>query len=225
MGCVSDASSDPWRLERFVAAQDRGGTYRSAVAELRAGAKVSHWMWFIFPQVTGLGMSAMSREYAISSDAEARAYLAHPVLGPRLRECARIVADTEGRSAEQVFGYIDAVKLRSSMTLFAAATQGAATGGAASAESGAAVFREVLGKYFGGVPDKETLARLPRLGPCGGGQPAFPFDQLDRVQMYPDEEFAVYGDRHGPECCHQVVGHRVVSTPEHGASRGRAVVG
>ena len=123
MGCVSDASSDPWRLERFVAAQDRGGTYRSAVAELRAGAKVSHWMWFIFPQVTGLGMSAMSREYAISSDAEARAYLAHPVLGPRLRECARIVADTEGRSAEQVFGYIDAVKLRSSMTLFAAATK------------------------------------------------------------------------------------------------------
>ena len=75
MGCVSDANDDPWRLERFVTAQDRGGTYQRAVAELRAGAKVSHWMWFIFPQVAGLGMSAMSREYAISSAQEARAYL------------------------------------------------------------------------------------------------------------------------------------------------------
>jgi uncharacterized protein (DUF1810 family) len=153
MGCVSDAKNDPWRLERFVAAQDRGGTYRSAVAELRAGAKASHWMWFIFPQVAGLGMSAMSREYAISSAGEARAYLAHPVLGPRLRECARIVADTEGRTADQVFGYVDAVKLRSSMTLFAAAADGEDAGGGA-------VFREVLGKYFGGVPDEATLARL-----------------------------------------------------------------
>ncbi len=163
MECVSDAKSDPWRLDRFVAAQDRGGTYQRAVAELRAGAKVSHWMWFVFPQVAGLGMSAMSREYAISSADEARAYLAHPVLGPRLRECARIVADTEGRSAEHVFGYVDAVKLRSSMTLFAAAEVGA-PGGAAPGESGASVFCEVLGKYFGGVPDEETLARLPRLG-------------------------------------------------------------
>lgn len=77
---------DPWRLERFAAAQDRGGTYQRAVAELRAREKVSHWMWFVFPQIAGLGMSAMSREYAISSIAEARAYLAHPVLGPRLRE-------------------------------------------------------------------------------------------------------------------------------------------
>jgi uncharacterized protein (DUF1810 family) len=170
MECVSDARSDPWRLDRFVAAQDRGGTYRRAVAELRAGAKVSHWMWFVFPQVAGLGMSAMSREYAISSADEARAYLAHPVLGPRLRECARIVADTEDRTAEQVFGYVDAVKLRSSMTLFAAAaaatrdgaTQGSPAGGTAPGESGATVFREVLGKYFGGVPDAETLARLPR---------------------------------------------------------------
>ena len=154
MAGVSDTQSDPWRLERFVAAQDRGGTYRSAVAELRAGAKVSHWMWFIFPQVAGLGLSAMSREYAISSADEARAYLAHPVLGPRLRECARIVADTEGRSAERIFGPVDAVKLRSSMTLFAAAD-----------EDGGAVFREVLGKYFGGVPDEATLARLTLLFP------------------------------------------------------------
>ena len=168
---MSDVKSDPWRLERFVAAQDRGGTYQRAVTELRAGAKVSHWMWFIFPQVAGLGMSAMSREYAISSAEEARAYLAHPVLGPRLRECARIVAGTEGRTAEQVFGYVDAMKLRSSMTLFAAAatedggtedvaTQVAATGGAVPGEPGATVFREVLGKYFGGVQDEETLARL-----------------------------------------------------------------
>ena len=163
---------DAWRLERFVAAQDQGGTYQRAVAELRAGAKASHWMWFVFPQIAGLGMSAMSRQYAISSVAEARAYLAHPVLGPRLRECARVVADLENRSAEQVFGYIDAVKLRSSMTLFAAAaqdgataeaaTEDVATGAAAPGESGAAVFREVLGKYFGGAPDEETLARLPR---------------------------------------------------------------
>ena len=124
-------------------------------------------MWFIFPQVAGLGMSAVSREYAISSAQEARAYLAHPVLGPRLRECARVVAGTEGRTAEQVFGYVDAMKLRSSMTLFAAATGDtttgdAAPGGAAPGAPGATVFREVLDKHFGGVPDEETLARLPR---------------------------------------------------------------
>ena len=141
---------DPWRLERFVAAQDRGGTYQRAAAELRAGAKASHWMWFVFPQVAGLGMSAMSREYAVSSVAEARAYLAHPVLGPRLRECAQIVAGTEGRTAGQVFGPVDAVKLRSSMTLFAAAAAG---------EDGD-VFRAVLAKFFGGVPDEATVARL-----------------------------------------------------------------
>jgi uncharacterized protein (DUF1810 family) len=152
MGCVSDAKHDPWRLERFVAAQDRGGTYRHAVAELRAGAKASHGMWFVFPQVAGLGMSALSREFAISSVDEARAYLAHPVLGGRLRECARVVADTEGRSAEQIFGYVDAVKLRSSMTLFAAADE--------SGEAGGTVFREVLAKYFDGAPDEATLARL-----------------------------------------------------------------
>jgi uncharacterized protein (DUF1810 family) len=150
MACVSDAKNDPWRLERFVAAQDRAGTYPSAVAELRAGAKVSHWMWFVFPQVAGLGQSAVSREFAVSSLDEARAYLAHPVLGPRLRECARIVAGTEGRTAERIFGPVDAVKLRSSMTLFAAAAD----------EAGGAVFREVLAKYFGGVPDEATLGRL-----------------------------------------------------------------
>src|ERR1700761_3356801 len=116
--------TDPWRLERFVTAQDRGGTYQRAVAELRAGAKASHWMWFIFPQAAGLGSSAMARQYAIASADEARAYLAHPVLGPRLRECAGIVAGTGGRTAEQIFGPIDAMKLRSSVTLFDAAADG-----------------------------------------------------------------------------------------------------
>ena len=140
--------SDPYGLERFVAAQDRGGTYARAIAELRQGAKVSHWMWFVFPQVAGLGFSAMSREYAISGLAEARAYLRHPVLGPRLRECARVVADAEGATAEKILGPVDAMKLRSSMTLFAAATPEEP------------VFAGVLEKYFRGERDDATLARL-----------------------------------------------------------------
>jgi uncharacterized protein (DUF1810 family) len=139
---------DPYRLERFVTAQDAGGTYEHAVDELRAGAKRSHWMWFIFPQVAGLGFSAMSQRYAIASLAEARAYLAHPVLGPRLVDCVRILAATEGRSAAAIFGGIDAMKLRSSMTLFMAAAPDEP------------VFREVLEKYFGGQPDDATLERL-----------------------------------------------------------------
>ena len=151
MGEVAAKDRDPYRLERFAAAQDRGGTYERAVAELRAGLKVSHWMWFVFPQVAGLGRSAMAREFAISSVTEARAYLAHPVLGPRLRECARIVADTEGGTAERIFGPVDAVKLRSSMTLFEAADP---------AKADQNVFRAVLAKYFDGVPDEATLARL-----------------------------------------------------------------
>ena len=140
--------ADPYRLERFVAAQDRGGTYRDAVEELRAGAKVSHWMWFVFPQIAGLGVSTVAREYAISGLAEARAYLGHPVLGPRLLECAGILADTDGKSAEAILGPVDAMKLRSSMTLF----------GAADPEQ--AVFGAVLRKYFDGKPDEATLARL-----------------------------------------------------------------
>jgi uncharacterized protein (DUF1810 family) len=147
---VSGTSGDPWRLERFVTAQDRGGTYQRAVAELRAGEKASHWMWFIFPQVAGLGLSEMARRYAIESVAEARAYLAHAVLGPRLRECARVVAGTEGRSAARIFGPVDAMKLRSSMTLFAAADE----------EPGESVFRAVLAKYFDGVADEATVTRL-----------------------------------------------------------------
>ena len=167
---------DPYRLERFVAAQQRGGTYVRAVAELRAGAKVSHWMWFVFPQVAGLGLSAMAREFAISSVAEASAYLAHPVLGPRLRECARIVADTEGRSAERIFGPVDAMKLRSSMTLFAAAGDPRTDH---ADPVGRDVFRAVPAKYFDGEPDEATLARLLRrprgkAAEAAPGQPALP---------------------------------------------------
>jgi uncharacterized protein (DUF1810 family)/L,D-peptidoglycan transpeptidase YkuD (ErfK/YbiS/YcfS/YnhG family) len=152
MAMNSGRDVDPWRLARFVEAQDRGGTYQRAVAELRAGAKVSHWMWFVFPQVAGLGMSAVSRQFAVTGADEARAYLGHPVLGPRLRECSAIVAGTEGLSAEAIFGPVDAMKLRSSMTLFAGAAD----------DAGGAVFREVLAKYFGGVPDEATIARLLR---------------------------------------------------------------
>jgi uncharacterized protein (DUF1810 family) len=139
---------DPYGLERFVAAQDDAGTYRRVVAELRAGAKRGHWMWFVFPQVAGLGFSAMSQRYAIGSLAEATAYLAHPVLGPRLVECARILAATQGKSAATIFGDIDAMKLRSSMTLFMTAAPDDP------------LFREVLDKYFGGEPDGATLERL-----------------------------------------------------------------
>ena len=136
--------NDPFGLERFIAAQDRGGTYEAAVGELRAGRKRGHWMWFVFPQIAGLGQSPTSRRYAISSLAEARAYLAHPILGPRLIESARIVHKLEGRSASDIFGGIDAMKLCSSMTLFARADP----------ENPA--FGEVLEKFFSGVPDEAT---------------------------------------------------------------------
>ena len=136
--------TDPYGLERFVAAQDQAGTFASAVDELRAGRKRSHWMWFVFPQIAGLGQSPISRRYAIASLDEARAYLAHPVLGPRLIECTGIVGELEGRSAQDIFGGIDAIKLRSSMTLFARADP---------ANPG---FGRVLEAYFGGVPDDAT---------------------------------------------------------------------
>ncbi|RBY85218.1 DUF1810 domain-containing protein [Blastococcus sp. TF02A-26] len=138
--------SDPFDLQRFVDAQS--GTYEQALAELRAGAKRSHWMWFVFPQVAGLGRSTMAQRYAISGLDEARAYLAHSVLGPRLVECARALTGLAGRSAEQVFGSVDALKLRSSMTLFAAATPDEP------------VFGEVLDRYFAGERDEATTARL-----------------------------------------------------------------
>jgi uncharacterized protein (DUF1810 family) len=143
----SDAD-DPYRLERFVTAQDAGGTYQRALAELRAGRKTSHWMWFIFPQVAGLGLSAMAQRYAISGVAEARAYLGHPVLGPRLRACTEAIAVTTGSTADRILGPVDAMKLRSCMTLFAAA---------APEEK---VFGEVLTRYFDGQPDEATLTRL-----------------------------------------------------------------
>jgi uncharacterized protein (DUF1810 family) len=134
-------------LERFVTAQDSGGIYQQAVAELRTGRKTSHWMWFIFPQIAGLGRSAMAQAYAIDNLAEAQAYLAHPVLGPRLVECAELVASHRGVSAVQIFGGIDAIKLRSSMTLFA------------HADPDQEVFRQVIDQYFEG-PDPETERRV-----------------------------------------------------------------
>jgi uncharacterized protein (DUF1810 family) len=137
---------DPYDLRRFEAAQN--GVYDSALAQLRAGRKTGHWMWFVFPQIAGLGRSAMSQRYAISSLAEARAYLEHPVLGARIAECARTLADRTGGSAEQIFGDIDAVKLRSSMTLFARASNGEPT------------YQAVLDRYFGGEADPSTDARL-----------------------------------------------------------------
>src|SRR4051794_9884578 len=116
--------ADPFRLRRFVDAQDRGGTYDAALAELRAGRKRTHWMWFVFPQIAGLGRSPMAQEYAIGSIEEARAYLEHPVLGARLRESARALTAHAGVTAQDIFGGIDAMKLRSSMTLFARAAPG-----------------------------------------------------------------------------------------------------
>jgi uncharacterized protein (DUF1810 family) len=139
---------DRYDLERFVAAQDAGGTYDRAVAELRRGRKTSHWMWFVFPQIAGLGVSPVSRQFAIASLEEARAYLAHPVLGPRLAESAGILAQMPDRTAEQIFGGIDALKLRSSMTLFLRAAPGEP------------VFAQVLDHYFGGVPDPATDERV-----------------------------------------------------------------
>jgi uncharacterized protein (DUF1810 family) len=128
-------------LQRFVDAQDRGGTYAQALAELRDGRKTSHWMWFVFPQRAGLGLSEMSRAFAIGSPEEARAYVDHPVLGPRLVECAEALLIHQGRSAEEVMGEVDAVKLRSSMTLFARAAPEQP------------VFAAVLERYFDGEAD------------------------------------------------------------------------
>lgn len=134
---------DPFDLERFVSAQNP--VYDSVCAELRNGRKSSHWMWFIFPQLRGLGSSARAEKYGIASRAEAQAYLNHPVLGPRLRECTALVNLIEDRAVEQIFGYPDDLKFRSSMTLFA----GVATGDH--------VFRDALEKYFSGDRDARTV--------------------------------------------------------------------
>ena len=112
------ALAHSYDLERFVDAQNANGTYERAVDELYRGRKTSHWMWFVFPQVAGLGRSAMSRRFAISSLDEAKAYLEHPVLGTRLKECSELVVQAQSQDAEQIFGGIDAQKLQSSMTLF-----------------------------------------------------------------------------------------------------------
>jgi uncharacterized protein (DUF1810 family) len=138
--------TDRFNLERFVEAQEL--VYDQVRRELRAGRKASHWMWFVFPQIAGLGHSPTSVRFAISSLDEAKAYLAHPLLGARLVECARLALDAEGRSAGEIFGAIDEVKFRSSMTLFARAARGED------------VFRRCLDKYFAGAPDDATLARL-----------------------------------------------------------------
>ena len=140
------ATNDPFDLQRFVDAQEP--IYGTVIEELTAGRKRSHWMWFVFPQLRGLGSSPTAVRFAISSIDEARAYLDHELLGARLRECAGLVARIEGRSAEQVFGWPDDMKLRSSMTLFAHAADDNAE------------FVAVLEKFYGGEEDPATLARL-----------------------------------------------------------------
>jgi uncharacterized protein (DUF1810 family) len=139
---------DRYDLERFVAAQDAGGIYDRAVEELRAGRKTSHWMWFVFPQIAGLGQSPTSRRFAISSLGEARAYLGHTLLGPRLLQCCGIVARVNRDRAEQIFGTVDAQKLRSSVTLFMRAAPDQP------------VFGQVLERFFDGQPDAATDQRL-----------------------------------------------------------------
>ncbi|GJE70251.1 DUF1810 domain-containing protein [Methylorubrum podarium] len=139
---------DAFDLNRFVEAQD--GVYEGALAELRGGRKRSHWMWFVFPQIAGLGSSAMARRYAIASLAEAQAYLAHPLLGDRLRTCTRAANAWADRSAHALFGAPDDVKFRSSMTLFA------------QADPEAADFTRALATFFAGEPDPLTLEKLSR---------------------------------------------------------------
>lgn len=140
--------NDPHNLERFVAAQDSGGTYGQVLGELQLGRKAGHWMWFIFPQIAGLGSSPTSVRYAINSLAEAQAYLKHDVLGPRLLECAAAVDAHAGRPAVDILGGIDARKLQSSMTLFLRAAPGET------------IFKAVLADFFDGQPDPATDSLL-----------------------------------------------------------------
>jgi uncharacterized protein (DUF1810 family) len=145
-GFDAGAMTDEYNLKRFVEAQE--SVFEQVSAELRAGQKQSHWMWFIFPQLAGLGSSPMAERFGIVSREEAAAYLKHPVLGPRLRECTRLANLVEARSVDQIFGYPDNLKFHSSMTLFAAATL----------EN--QVFKDALQKYFGGKLDPQTKKRL-----------------------------------------------------------------
>ena len=137
---------DPFELCRFLEGQQ--STYGQALSELRAGRKRSHWMWFVFPQFDGLAFSSTSKHYAIKSEEEAQAYLEHPVLGPRLRECAEAVLQVEGRTAHDIFGSPDDLKLKSSATLFAAVSPPGS------------VFERLLDKYFEGERDEKTLRLL-----------------------------------------------------------------
>jgi uncharacterized protein (DUF1810 family) len=140
------STDDRYNLERFVQAQQ--GSYEQALSEIRNGRKRSHWMWYIFPQFSGLGFSRISRYYAISSVDEATAYLNHPLLGPRLIECAEAVLAIKGRSVHEIFGSPDDLKLRSCATLFASVSEPAS------------VFHQLLETYFDGVPDSKTLELL-----------------------------------------------------------------
>jgi uncharacterized protein (DUF1810 family) len=140
------APNDPYNLQRFVAAQDP--VYRKVVEELRRGEKASHWMWFVFPQLRGLGSSPMARQFAIQSLEEAAAYLAHAPLGARLRECTQLVLDIENSNIERIFGFPDHLKFRSCMTLFKRAGRGSA------------LFRDALAKYFDGEEDPLTVSIL-----------------------------------------------------------------
>ena len=141
---------DPYDLQRFLAAQDP--LYSEVLSELCSGKKRSHWMWFVFPQIAGLGRSPMAVRYSISGKAEAEAYLAHPKLGRRLVECAQKMLDIEGRNAEEVLGAIDGMKLRSCMTLFASV-------------SDLSIFTDVLEKYYRGQLDQATLSLLSATKP------------------------------------------------------------
>ena len=140
--------NDPYDLRRFVDAQDAGGTFERAVAELSAGRKRTHWMWFVFPQVAGLGQSSTARRFAIGSLDEARAYFGHSLLGPRLLRAISALQETDARSADEILGAVDAMKLRSSMTLFEAASPEIAE------------FAQMLDQFFDGQPDPLTLERL-----------------------------------------------------------------
>ena len=158
---------DRYDLTRFIEAQEP--VFDRVLAELAAGRKQSHWMWFVFPQLRGLGSSPTARHYAIASLEEARAYLAHEVLGERLRECARLVNRIEGRTIEEIFGYPDHLKFRSCMTLFERAAAADAGHGAGTAHAGdaagAQLFREALRRYFGGEAD--PLTRRLLTSACG----------------------------------------------------------
>jgi uncharacterized protein (DUF1810 family) len=142
-------AGDAFDLQRFVDAQERDGTYDRALAELRAGRKRGHWIWFVFPQIRGLGSSETARHYAIGSLGEATAYLAHPLLGPRLVQAAEALLELDTRDAQAVLGELDAIKLRSSMTLFAHVAEAAP------------VFRRVIDEFYGGNGDEATERRLP----------------------------------------------------------------